>query len=125
MLLPNLLKSQNVGINATGAAPNASAILDVSSADKGFLIPRVALTQTNSNAPVGAGIVTSLLVYNTATINDVTPGFYFWNGTLWIRFQSNLDIDHDWYEVGTTTAPNALTDSMFHTRDNAIGQNII
>lgn len=115
--------AQNVGINATGAAPNASAILDVSSTDKGFLIPRIALTQTTSNAPIGAGIATSLLVYNTATINDVTPGFYFWNGTLWIRFQSNLDIDHDWYEVGTSTAPNAITDSMFHLGNTAIGKN--
>jgi hypothetical protein len=59
--------AQNVGINATGAAPNASAILDVEATDKGFLIPRVALTQTSSNAPIGASIITSLLVYNTAT----------------------------------------------------------
>jgi hypothetical protein len=108
------LNAQNVGINATGAAPNASAILDVSATDKGFLIPRVALTQTTSNAPIGASIVTSLLVYNTATINDVTPGFYFWNGLIWIRFQSNLDIDHDWYEEGTTTAPTSINDTMFH-----------
>ena len=117
--------AQNVGINSTGAAPNASAILDVEATDKGFLIPRVALTQTTSNAPIGASIITSLLVYNTATINDVTPGFYYWNGSIWIRFQSNLDIDHDWYEVGTTTAPNAITDSMFHRGDVAIGKNTI
>ncbi len=119
------VSAQNVGINATGAAPNASAILDVSATDKGFLIPRVALTQTTSNAPIGATIITSLLVYNTATVNDVTPGFYYWDGLIWIRFQSNLDIDHDWYEIGTTTAPNAITDSMFHTGDVAIGKNTI
>jgi hypothetical protein len=124
LLLQNAI-AQNVGINATGAAPNASAILDVEATDKGFLIPRVALTQTSSNAPIGASIITSLLVYNTATINDVTPGFYYWNGSIWIRFQSNLDIDHDWYEIGTTTAPNAITDSMFHTGDVAIGKNTI
>jgi hypothetical protein len=33
--------SQNVGINATGNAPNSSAMLDIESADKGLLIPRV------------------------------------------------------------------------------------
>ena len=108
----SVVHAQNVGINATGAAPNTSAILDVSATDKGFLIPRVALTQTTSNAPIGATIITSLLVYNTATVNDVTPGFYYWNGLIWIRFQSTLDIDHDWYEVGTTTAPDAITDDM-------------
>lgn len=70
------VNAQNVGINATGAVPNASAILDVSATDKGFLIPRIALTQTTSNAPIGPTIITSLLVYNTATVNDVTPGFF-------------------------------------------------
>jgi uncharacterized protein (TIGR02145 family) len=33
--------SQSVGINATGAAPNNSALLDLSSTNKGFLITRV------------------------------------------------------------------------------------
>lgn len=69
--------AQNVSINSTGATPNASAGLDVDFTNKGFLIPRVALTQTTSNAPIGATIITSLLVYNTATVNDVTPGFYY------------------------------------------------
>jgi len=55
-----------------------------------------------------------LLVYNKATINDVTPGFYFWNVLIWIGFQSNLDIDYDWFEVGTTKALIAIADTMFH-----------
>lgn len=83
------LQAQNIGINTTGAIPDASALLDIDAApgnDKGLLIPRVALTQTTSNAPIGAGIATSLLVYNTATVNDVTPGYYYWSGTTWIRF---------------------------------------
>jgi len=80
--------AQNVGINATGAAPNASAMLDISSTNKGLLIPRVALTAANSNAPIGATITTSLLVYNTATAgagtNAVSPGYYYWDGTKWV-----------------------------------------
>ena len=39
-VLPKLF-SQNVGINSTGAAPDASAMLDVSSTTKGFLMPRM------------------------------------------------------------------------------------
>ncbi len=31
--------SQNVGINSTGATPDASAMLDVSSTSKGLLLP--------------------------------------------------------------------------------------
>ncbi len=77
--------SQNIAVNTTGAAANSSAMLDIDATNKGLLIPRVALTQTTSNSPIGASIVTSLLVYNTATINDVVPGYYYWDGTQWVR----------------------------------------
>ena len=80
-----VLLGQNVAVNTTGNAANASAILDIDATNKGLLIPRVTLTQTTSNAPIGASIVTSLLVYNTATINDVVPGYYYWDGTQWVR----------------------------------------
>lgn len=77
--------AQNVGINNSGAAPAASAMLDITSTTKGLLIPRVALTMTTAAAPVTAP-ATSLMVYNTATVADVTPGYYYWNGTVWVRF---------------------------------------
>src|SRR3990172_7642751 len=80
--------SQNVGINPTGAAPNSSAGLDVDFTNKGLLIPRVALTITTSNAPIGAGVTTSLLVFNTATVNDVTPGYYYWDGAKWMQLSA-------------------------------------
>jgi hypothetical protein len=90
---------QNVAINTTGAAPDASAILDISSTNKGLLIPRVALTQTSLATPITAP-ATSLLVYNTATVNDVTPGYYFWDGTAWIRMLSGGIISNDWALLG-------------------------
>ncbi len=40
---PIFFYAQNVGINTTGAIPNASSILDISSSSKGVLIPRVSL----------------------------------------------------------------------------------
>jgi len=75
--------SQNVGINSTGAQPNASAGLDVDFANKGLLIPRVALTNTTSFAPLTAHVA-GMVVYNTVTVSDVSPGFYYDNGTKWI-----------------------------------------
>lgn len=84
----NHVFSQNIGINATGAAPNASAGLDVDFTNKGLLVPRVALTATNAAGPIAAP-TTSLLVYNTATAgaapNNVYPGYYYWNGAAWVR----------------------------------------
>lgn len=75
---------QNVGINTTGNPANNSAMLDVSSSDKGLLIPRVNLTNTGSSGPI-VSPETSLLVYNLATVGDVTPGYYYWNGASWTR----------------------------------------
>ena len=74
---------QNVGINTTGAVPNASAGLDVDFSNKGLLIPRVALTGTANAAPLAAHVA-GMIIYNTATVSDVTPGFYYDNGTKWV-----------------------------------------
>lgn len=75
-----------VGIGTS--TPNSSAQLDVTSTTKGFLPPRVALTATNSTTPVTSP-ASGLLVYNTATAgtspNNVTPGFYYYDGTKWQR----------------------------------------
>lgn len=74
--------SQNVGINATAATPDPSAMLDVASPTTGVLVPRVALTDVTVAAPITSP-ANSLLVFNTATAgvspNDVVPGYYFWD----------------------------------------------
>jgi hypothetical protein len=97
--------SQNVGINATGAAPDASAILDVASTSKGLLVPRVALTATNAAGPVTTP-ATGLLVYNTATAgtapNNVIPGYYYYNGTAWTAFTSSAAASTAWTLGGNT-----------------------
>jgi len=81
------LMSQNVGISDLVFTPDASAMLEVKATNKGILIPRIALTQTTSASPVTSP-AQSLLVYNTATINDVTPGYYYWDGSKWVRLLS-------------------------------------
>src|SRR4051812_47727114 len=85
--------AQNVGINSTGAAAVSSAALDVDMANKGILVPRVALTTTTAFSPVTGTATTSLLVFNTATAGtsptNVTPGFYYWGGAAWVRFASS------------------------------------
>jgi len=75
--------SQYVGINTTGAAPDPSAGLDISFSNLGLLFPRIALTGTSAFSPLGAHFA-GMLIYNTASVSDVTPGFYYNNGTKWI-----------------------------------------
>ncbi len=77
------------GIGTT--SPNASAKLEVSSTTQGFLPPRVALTASNVFSPITgtAASAAGLIVYNTNTAgtapNNVSPGYYFWNGSAWIN----------------------------------------
>ena len=66
--------SQNIGINATGATPNASAMLDVSSTTKGMLIPRMTTVQRSAIAGPAEG----LQVYDT----DLKSFLYLVNTTL-------------------------------------------
>lgn len=103
--------AQNIAINSTGAAPAASAMLDITSATTGLLVPRVALTATNSALPVTLP-ATSLFVYNTATAgaapNDVTPGYYYWDGLKWVRFAASGDSWRVTGNAGTTAGTNFI-----------------
>lgn len=88
ILLPGLInqtifsQNQNAGIGTNN--PDPSAVLELSndllSTPKGFLLPR--MTQTNRNLITSPA--TSLLIYQT----DNTPGFYYFDGTSWIRLIS-------------------------------------
>lgn len=121
--------SQNVAINTNGAAPAASAMLDVVSSNRGLLIPRLALTATNLAGPVTAP-ETSLMVYNTATAgavpNNVFPGYYYWDGAKWVRMATGNPSTNDaWLLTGNTgtLAPTsalgtAMNNNFVGTRDN-------
>lgn len=115
--------ANNVGMGT--ASPSASAQLHVNSTTKGLLIPNLALTATNAATPVTSP-ATSLLVYNTATAgvspNNVTPGYYYWNGTAWQRFDTGNNTG-DWKLKGNTgtTAPAYSTTGAITAADNYAG----
>jgi len=67
--------SQSVSVNNNAAAPDSSAILDVSSSTKGLLIPRMTAGQKMAIATPATG----LLIYQT----DGDTGFYYYSGTNW------------------------------------------
>lgn len=83
------VSAQNVAINSTGSAPDASSMLDVASSSKGFLIPRVSLTSSTDASTISTP-ATSLLIYNTNTAVANGKGYYFNNGTpaspVWVKF---------------------------------------
>src|SRR5690554_5894595 len=64
--------AQSVGINSNGTAPDASALLDLSAKDKGFLITRVDT----------ANIV--LPAFGLMTLSPKDSCLYLYNGKGWI-----------------------------------------
>ena len=96
LIIQNNMTAQ-VGIGTT----NPNAALDITSTDNGLLIPRVALTNTATVLPVLTGI-RSELVFNTATVNDVTPGFYYLSTDTgpWIRLGPL--VTNSWLTTGNT-----------------------
>ena len=66
-----IVTAQSVGVGTT--SPNSSAVLDVSSTDKGMLMPRITSAQRTAIASPAKG----LLIYQTET----PEGFYYNNGT--------------------------------------------
>lgn len=73
-LFAGLFTHAQVAFNTTGASPDNSAMLDVTSTDKGFLVPRM----TTAARIAITTPATGLLVYdNTLSL------FYYYNGTAW------------------------------------------
>ncbi len=77
-----------VGINTDGSQPDASAMLDIKSTDKGILIPRMTQAQRDAIASPANG----LMIYQT----DGIKGFYYFDGSDWTRMRSTtLDDAYD------------------------------
>jgi hypothetical protein len=93
-------------------------MLDIKSANKGILMPRVALTGTTDAVTVPTPAV-SLMVYNTATAGGVTPGYYYNSGTtgspVWTRVATGTGLT-----TGTGVATRvAFWDSPTNLSSNA------
>jgi len=74
-----LVHAQQVGINATGAAAAPSAMLDLASTTKGFLMPRMTDAQRIAIPAPANG----LLVYQNNTPNPASPeGYWYYDATI-------------------------------------------
>lgn len=87
-----------VKVSNTATAANPNAMLEIEATNKGLLLPRLSLVSTTLAAPLSS-FVKGMLVYDTATINDITPGMYYCDGVKWIKVNNGAG--------GTATAANA------------------
>ncbi|WP_291888524.1 hypothetical protein [Chryseobacterium sp.] len=80
-----------VGINTT--SPNGATVLDITSSQKGILIPRLSDAQRDANLADNdastvppAGVVNANLTAGTLIFNTTANNFQYWDGTLWRQF---------------------------------------
>lgn len=69
-----------VGIGTS--APNASAMLEINSKNKGLLIPSISLSSLTDATTISSP-ATGLLVWNNGSGSLAATGFYFWNNNQW------------------------------------------
>src|SRR5262245_30803956 len=97
-MICNQVMAQNVAINNSNSVAHPSALLDVSSSEKGMLVPRMNTTQRNTISSPATG----LLVYDT----DINSFMYF-NGSAWSNLAPAGAPGAGWNLGG-----NAATDSL-------------
>lgn len=92
-------QAQNVGINASGASPDASAMLDIVSTSKGLLVPRMSSVQRAAIASPANG----LLVFDTNT-----SSFWYCDSSIWVELATNSN----WKLLGNTLSGTEKFGSM-------------
>lgn len=108
-----------VAINDNGAEADESAILDISSENKGLLLPRMQITDVDSDISPVNFPAQGLLIYNTGS-PEVPEGYYVWSGDEWeqlINSNSDLSIDQtavvyesaELYESNDISSPTTIT----------------
>ncbi|MGJ8683743.1 MAG: tail fiber domain-containing protein [Nonlabens sp.] len=103
LFFTSFLSIAQVGIGTS--SPNLDAMLDLESIDAGLLINTISLDNTTSFAPLTAH-VEGIIIFNNATINDVTPGFYYNNGSAWLRILNYAT--GDWLTTGNGSTNNSI-----------------
>lgn len=63
-------------------SPNASAMLEINSKNKGVLFPSIALTSTTDNITIPSPS-NGLIVWNNGSAGLIDTGFYYWNNSKW------------------------------------------
>lgn len=105
LILPfSIYKNTNAQVMISFGTPpvavNPQSILHLQSAasNKGLLLTRLELQSVDLPAPLTAHVA-GMIVYNTATAgttpNNVTPGLYYNNGTIWIKMTTKTPIVGD------------------------------
>ncbi|MBK7883657.1 MAG: hypothetical protein IPJ81_07505 [Chitinophagaceae bacterium] len=97
-----LIQAQSVGVGTK--TPDGSAMLDVTSLNKGLLIPRIQTLTGINDAVTITNPANSLLIYTR--INNLNPGYYYNSGTpdlpVWVKLSTGNGVGNDWSITGNS-----------------------
>jgi len=110
----NAIAQNGVRIASTAGTADPSAMLDITSTNKGLLFPRVTLTSLTSNVTPVNNPATGLVVYNLGSVSVPATGIYFWNGSSWVQLSS-----------GGLSGSGTINQVTKWTASNAVGNSII
>jgi Chaperone of endosialidase len=104
-----------VSINLFGTPPAASAMLDVSSTNRGVLIPQVSIDSLKDVTSIPSP-ANGLLVYNTTqpgVRNDMSRGYYWYStaALTWVKLADNIT-DNVWKPGGLGVQLRDTTDGV-------------
>jgi hypothetical protein len=80
--LPGITVTNSTGNVGIGGAASSSALLELISTTKAFVLPRMSKAQRNAISPIAG-----MMIYQT----DNTPGLRVFNGSNWMRFTDAVD----------------------------------
>lgn len=112
LLCTGIISYGQVGIGT--ANPNRSAILDITSSNKGFLMPRLNLTGRNDATtilnPANGLMVVNLTANGTGTNAVAANSIYYWQNSIWQKFTALSEItvfkqSNQYVMRSTTTQP--------------------
>ncbi|MCS4238000.1 hypothetical protein M2306_000770 [Myroides gitamensis] len=94
----NINAGNNARIGINTSEPNESAILDLSSTNRGFLPPRIELKGVDDQTTI-ENPAQGLLVYNPANVETQTlkAGYYYFTGQQWEVFNTGTLIKEQFY----------------------------
>ena len=118
ILLHSVVHAQvKIGDNST--AINSASLLELETTNKGFVLPRVSLTDTASSSPLASGLLTGTIVYNTnsSTTGGSGTGVYYWDGSKW-NFLANTTTTLNYWALTGNNGLSAST-NFIGTTDNA------
>ena len=104
LLIQVVAKAQmKIGNNSTTI--NSASLLELEATDKGFVLPRLSISDVSLSSPLPPGLLTGTIVYNTnaGTTGGSGVGIYIWDGAKWVILSTGTSVNSSaWLLTGNS-----------------------